>query len=161
MTATTATTALRPRATALRLLVLTLLAAALAGLLGTAAPARAEAVAPLGARAVALAATRAGMPYQYGAEGPTRFDCSGLTYWVYRKLGKRLPRTSRAQYAATRHVRPSRAVPGDLIFFHDRGRVYHVAIYAGGGRVWHAPRSGDVVRKVEIWSRSVYAGRVR
>ena len=60
-----------------------------------------------GARAVHLAATRRGAPYRLGAVGPRRFDCSGLTMWVYARLGKRLPRTAAQQYAATRHIAAS------------------------------------------------------
>ncbi|KOG88863.1 glycoside hydrolase, partial [Streptomyces varsoviensis] len=46
------------------------------------------------------------------------------------------------------------------VFFHSRGGVYHVGIYAGKGRIWHAPKSGTVVRLEKIWSRSVSYGRV-
>ena len=34
--------------------------------------------------------------------------------------------------------------PGDLVFFHKP--VSHVGIYAGGGKMIHAPQTGDVVR---------------
>ena len=38
--------------------------------------------------------------------------------------------------------------PGDLIFFSypGAGGPHHVAIYVGGDRILHAPRTGDVVR---------------
>jgi cell wall-associated NlpC family hydrolase len=113
----------------------------------------------LGNRAVAKARTRAGSPYVYGATGPHAFDCSGLTQWVYRKLGKRLPRTSDAQAGAVRRVhRPRR---GDLVFFHSGGNVYHVGIYAGHHMLWHASRPGHPVAKERIWTSSVFYGRVR
>jgi cell wall-associated NlpC family hydrolase len=110
-------------------------------------------------RIVAAARSRAGKPYKYGADGPNAFDCSGLTRWVFRKVGKRLPRTSDAQAGAVRHVRHPRR--GDLVFFHDGGDVYHVGIYAGNHKLWHASRPGTPVRKDRIWTGSVFYGRVR
>lgn len=113
----------------------------------------------LGERAVAKARTRAGSPYVYGANGPRAFDCSGLTQWVYGRLGKRLPRTSDAQAGAVRRVgRPRR---GDLVFFHNGGNVYHVGIYAGNHTLWHASRPGHPVARERIWTSSVFYGRVR
>ena len=89
----------------------------------------------------------AGAPYRWGGNGPGSFDCSGFTRFVYAKHGVSLPRTSQAQRNATRHVPRGEARPGDLIFIHDsRGRVYHVSLYAGGGRTFGATRTGDVVR---------------
>ena len=94
----------------------------------------------VGLRAVHVAAAKRGAPYQWGAVGPHRFDCSGLTMWVYARLGKRLPRTAAQQYAATRHIPASARRPGDLVFFKTRsGFVHHVGIYAGAGQLWHAP----------------------
>ncbi|MCX6400576.1 MAG: C40 family peptidase [Propionibacteriales bacterium] len=116
-------------------------------------------VLPVGERAVRAARTRAGSPYVYGAAGPTRFDCSGLVQWSFRKVGKRLPRTSGAQVSATRRVAHPRR--GDLVFFTNGGRVYHVGIYAGDHMLWHASRPGTPVRKDRIWTSSVFYGRVR
>jgi cell wall-associated NlpC family hydrolase len=115
-----------------------------------------------GARAVRIAATRRGAPYQWGAVGPRRFDCSGLTKWVYARMGKRLPRTAAQQYAATVHIPSWARRPGDLVFFKTgSGYVHHVGIYAGAGTIWHAPHSGDHVRRARLWTRSVWYGRVR
>ena len=112
-----------------------------------------------GNRVVAVARSRAGSPYRYGATGPRAFDCSGLTQWVYKKLGKRLPRTSGAQAGAVRKVRHPRR--GDLVFFTSGGHVYHVGIYAGRHMLWHASRPGHPVAKERIWTSSVFYGRVR
>ena len=38
---------------------------------------------PVGAAAAALAMSLVGSPYVYGAEGPSSFDCSGLSYYIY------------------------------------------------------------------------------
>lgn len=113
---------------------------------------------PLARRALAKARTRAGKPYRYGATGPNAFDCSGLTSWAYKKAGKKLPRTSGAQARAAKRVKKPR--PGDLVFFHNGGSVYHVGLYAGKGKVFHASRPGVPVGKAKIWTSSVFYGRV-
>ncbi|MDI3404638.1 C40 family peptidase [Streptomyces cavernicola] len=113
------------------------------------------------ARALHVAAAKQGSPYRWGATGPRRFDCSGLTLYSYKKAGKRLPRTAAQQYNGTRRVAADRRKRGDLVFFHSGRNVYHVGIYAGEGRIWHAPKTGDVVRLQKIWSSSVSYGRVR
>lgn len=115
-----------------------------------------------GAAVLRVASALKGTPYRYGADGPRAFDCSGYTMWVYRKaLGKRLPRTSDAQARATKRVSRSSVRRGDLVFFSKRRDVYHVAIYAGRNRIWHAPRTGERVKKERIWTRKVTFGRVR
>ena len=50
---------------------------------------------------------------------------------------------------------------GDLVFFYGYGGVYHVAIYAGHGYIWHAPYSGARVRHDHIWTSRHFFGRVR
>ncbi|MFH8350167.1 C40 family peptidase [Streptomyces sp. NPDC018045] len=113
------------------------------------------------ASALRVAASKKGAPYKYGASGPHRFDCSGLTLYSFKRAGKRLPRTAAAQYNRTRHLSASARRLGDLVFFHSRRGIYHVGIYAGNGKIWHAPKPGTVVRLERIWSRSVSYGRVR
>jgi cell wall-associated NlpC family hydrolase len=71
----------------------------------------------------------------WGAEGPNQFDCSGLVMFSYGKAGYTTPRVSEDQFAAARLIPASRAVPGDLVFYHDsEGDVYHVGIYTGPGK---------------------------
>ena len=108
-----------------------------------------------------VAASREGAPYRYGAAGPWRFDCSGYTQWVFAKLGKRLPHNSAMQSSVVRHVRARYRQRGDLVFFSSGGHVYHVAIYAGRGRIWHAPRTGERVHRERLWTSNVSYGRVR
>lgn len=113
---------------------------------------------PTRRNALLKARTRTGMAYQYGGSGPTAFDCSGLTRWSYAKVGKKLPRTSDAQAGAVKRVtHPKR---GDLVFFHHGGDVYHVGLYAGKNRVFHASRPGKPVGQEKIWTSSVFFGRV-
>ncbi|GGW37924.1 C40 family peptidase [Streptomyces xantholiticus] len=136
--------------------------AALGGtLLAPGGTAQAYAISSHANKALKVAASKEGSPYRFGAKGPYRFDCSGLTLYSYKKAGKTLPRTAQQQYNRTRHVSASARKRGDLVFFHAGGFVYHVGIYAGGGRIWHSPKTGDVVRLAKIWTRSVKYGRVR
>src|SRR3954447_25970603 len=94
-----------------------------------------------------VAASREGAPYRYGAAGPWRFDCSGYTQWVFARLGRWLPHNAAMQSNRVRHVRAVNRQRGDLVFFSSGGHVYHVAIYAGRGRIWHAPRPGQRVHR--------------
>ncbi|MFE1439942.1 C40 family peptidase [Streptomyces sp. NPDC058739] len=111
-------------------------------------------------KALQVAASKKGSPYKYGATGPYRFDCSGLTMYSYKKAGKTLPRTAAQQYNKTRHISARSRRAGDLVFFHSGSNVYHVGIYAGKGKIWHSPKTGDVVRLQKIWTSSVWYGRV-
>ncbi|MER5448467.1 C40 family peptidase [Streptomyces sp. NPDC002766] len=111
-------------------------------------------------KALQVAASKKGSPYKWGATGPRRFDCSGLTLYSFKKAGKTLPRTAAQQYNKTHHISASHRKAGDLVFFHSGSNVYHVGIYAGKGKIWHAPKTGDVVKLQKIWTRSVWYGRV-
>ncbi|RFU85648.1 NlpC/P60 family protein [Streptomyces triticagri] len=112
-------------------------------------------------KALQIAASKKGSPYRYGAAGPRRFDCSGLTLYAFKRAGKKLPRTAAQQYNHTRQISAGQRQRGDLVFFHSGRSVYHVGIYAGKGRIWHSPKTGDVVRKQKIWTKGVWYGRVR
>ncbi len=117
-------------------------------------------------RVVAVARSRVGAPYRYGEEGPIAFDCSGLVHFAYRKAGIPVPRTVDRLRSEVHPVPPSRARPGDLLFFRLAGKVSHVGIYVGDGRFVHAPSRGDRVRYGSLRSgywrhRVVVAGRLR
>lgn len=127
---------------------------ALAGVVLAATPAEA---ATLQARALSVAKAQIGDPYKYGAVGPNKFDCSGLTLYSYKKVGKTLPRTAAGQYNKSKHISASSRRVGDLVFFGSP--VYHVGIYVGSGKVLHAPYTGARVRTEKIWTKSVRYGR--
>lgn len=95
-----------------------------------------------GKRAAELAQQQTGVPYQYGGRTPQGFDCSGLVYYVYGKLGVSLPRTAAAQYDRTQRIALGDLKPGDLVFFLDAN---HVGIYVGDGWFIHAPETGKPV----------------
>ena len=114
------------------------------------------------AKVITVAKRYVGVRYVWGGSKPRPgFDCSGYTKYVFKKLGKTLPRTSRAQRAHVRKVSRASARKGDLVFFHSSsGRVYHVGIYAGGGKMYDSPRPGKRVGLHKIWSSRVTFGRV-
>ncbi|MFF1902096.1 NlpC/P60 family protein [Kitasatospora sp. NPDC058218] len=108
--------------------------------------------------AVANAMSKQGSPYQWGAVGPSGFDCSGLMVWSYAKAGVSLPRTSQAQANYGSKV-PSlaEAQPGDLIIY--RADRSHVGMYIGNGMVVHAPHTGDVVKVMKADAMPINAIR--
>ncbi len=114
-----------------------------------------------GQRLVQEAARHKGAPYQYGATGPYRFDCSGFTLYVVRQVtGKTMARSAQDQYYySTRHVTAGQASPGDLIFYRSGGSITHVAVYAGGGYQWAETHAGDYVRYQRVYSSNVVFGR--
>jgi cell wall-associated NlpC family hydrolase len=111
-----------------------------------------------------------GDPYQYGADGPSRFDCSGLIYYSYRKAGFRgVPRTSSAQAKHMHRIKKSHLRKGDFVYFYNgddsAGNVYHVGVFAGwkNGRrtIIHAPYGGQRVHRAPIWTNRWFAGTLR
>ena len=121
----------------------------------------AAAVSTLGQQALAIAAQQAGKPYRYGSTGPSSFDCSGFTTYIYKtRLGKSIPRTSAQQAAALPAVSQAAKQPGDLLFFRTGGRVSHVGVYAGGNAMWAAPTTGDRVKLQSIYTSSYTVARV-
>ena len=95
---------------------------------------------PFGRRAVVIARRLLGRPYRWGGTSPAAgFDCSGLVYFVYSRLGIQLPRSSFGQMEVGRAVRRAGLKPGDLLFFDGSS---HVGLYLGHGRFIHAPHTG-------------------
>ncbi len=101
--------------------------------------------------AVAAALTKLGTPYLWGAKGPNRFDCSGLTQWAWRQAGIPLGEDTYHQF---REGQPAANVePGDLIFplrsFTRRGPG-HVQLAVDPTHVIEAPGAGMKVRIIAI-----------
>ena len=101
-----------------------------------------------------------GAYYAYGGDGPSGFDCSGFTSYVFSKVGVSLPHSSSAQRSMVQSV--SSPQPGDLVFVYNGGggSVGHVAIYAGDGYWWEASNPSTGVGKHRAWSSNVSYGRV-
>ncbi len=94
--------------------------------------------------ALKFALKQIGDKYVFGADGMVYWDCSGLTMRAFEAAGVSLPHSSAAQSRMGKSVPFNKKQPGDLLFF---GRpVSHVAIYLGGGRMVHAPRTGSRVK---------------
>jgi len=95
-------------------------------------------------------ASQMGVPYSWGGgtlTGPSSgiedgadtvgFDCSGLMRYMFAGVGVLIPRFSGDQYNAGRHIPPSQAKRGDLIFY-GPGGGQHVTMYLGGGQMLEA-----------------------
>ncbi len=105
-----------------------------------------EAYAHSGEEVIESAKKYLGAPYRYGSPvGDTSsFDCSSFTATVFSYHGINLPRTSRAQAGVGKPVRSGDLQPGDLVFFDTNfdGKINHVAIYAGDGKMIGAQSKG-------------------
>ncbi len=109
--------------------------------------------------AVWAALAQRGKPYVWGGDGPSSYDCSGLTQFAMARVGVSLPHSSRMQSQRGRSVSKAGLRPGDLVFFYSP--VSHVAMYVGAGRIVHAPSRGGVVHVTHLGYMSSYAGARR
>jgi cell wall-associated NlpC family hydrolase len=111
------------------------------------------------------AVSRLGMPYVWGAAGPTSFDCSGLVQWSFAQAGVVMPRVAADQARTGPAISVSQAQPGDLLFYHTDPTapdyISHVAIYLGRGWMIQAPEPGETVQIVPLALGSEFAGVVR
>lgn len=85
-----------------------------------------------------------GCRYSYGSSGPSAFDCSGFTSYLYRQQGYTLPRTSASQGSYGTYVEKQNLTAGDLVFFSNRSdrKINHVGVYVGDNNFIHASTSG-------------------
>jgi peptidoglycan DL-endopeptidase CwlO len=114
-----------------------------------------------GAKVVAEASKHKGALYKYGATGPSRFDCSGFTLYVYRKTtGRKLPHKANSQQKYGKAVSKSKKQVGDLIVYRSGSYGYHAAIYAGNGRIWDSPHSGARVSKRKMFGGNYVVRRL-
>ncbi|MCP9209676.1 C40 family peptidase [Streptomyces sp. NEAU-Y11] len=128
-------------------------AALTAGLIMAFTPTSAHAAPTIRSKALSTAAAQKNDPYRGGAAGPNAYDCSGLTYYSYKRHGKRLPRTAQGQYNASIKVTPTGRRKGDLVFIGtSSGSVYHVGIYAGfwSGKGWMWNANSEAYRGKKV-----------
>ena len=113
---------------------------------------------------VDTALDQVGEDYEYGGADPwDGFDCSGLVYYSYGEHGIKLPRSSREQRKAGRHVNFSEARPADLLFYNFSDAkpkpgekpplALHVALYIGDGKAVHAPVRDGEVEVIDVTQR--------
>jgi peptidoglycan DL-endopeptidase CwlO len=111
-----------------------------------------------GMNAAKAALSKLGCPYVWGAKGPGRFDCSGLTQWAWRQAGVTLGADTYAQIGDGIAVPAGQVRPGDLIFPLDsfgRAGPGHVQLALSDHQVVHAPTPGDVVRIAAMPARYI------
>lgn len=98
-----------------------------------------------------------GKTYKYGGRGPDAFDCSGLVYFAYKKVGVTLPVTAEEQGRIGVEVSRDAVLPGDLVVFKIR-RDFHVGIMLNERDFIHASRSRGVAiddLTLPYWTRSL------
>lgn len=100
-------------------------------------------------RLIAEARSWTGVPYKHGGTDRNGADCSGFLQQVYHNaLNIELPRTTDKQRAHCAPVDRKELAPGDIVFFSSRrsdGKIAHVGMYTGNGRMIHASSSRGVV----------------
>lgn len=117
---------------------------------------------PDGSQIAGTARKALGVPYIWGGQSMSGFDCSGLVVWAFQQAGIDLPRTTYEQINIGYSVPVNKLHAGDLVFFDtDRSKAGpdHVGIYLGGGKFIHAPRPGQGV-KISSLSDSYYMNRL-
>ncbi|MDN4490632.1 C40 family peptidase [Demequina sp. SYSU T00068] len=128
----------------------------------------AQSTAAQGQVAADYAVTLVGKAYGLGMSGPDQYDCSGVTSSAWSAAGQWITRSSRSQYAATKHLPYSQLRPGDLVFYatntSDPSTIFHVAIYIGDGQVMEAVNYSKPagIRSLYSWMTSnmmPYIGR--
>lgn len=103
----------------------------------------------LASQVIAYAKQFLGLPYVYGASGPTSFDCSGFTSYVYEHFGYSLNRSAAGQYSNGTPIDESQLQPGDLLVWRAYGSsktATHVGIYIGGNQYIHASSTGACIK---------------
>jgi cell wall-associated NlpC family hydrolase len=98
----------------------------------------------VGGKAMELALGQRGVPYEWGGETPSGFDCSGLTKWAFGKVGVQLPHSASSQQSMGQEISRDALQPGDLVFFGSP--AHHVGIYVGNDKMVDAPDFGQTVK---------------
>lgn len=106
-----------------------------------------------------------GRPYVWAEEGPSQFDCSGFTYYMYGSMGIEIPRVAREQAKKGKEIKMHELVYGDLIFFdtdkNPKGKITHVGMYLGNGWFTHASTTEYEIVYSNLNTSPYYKKRLR
>ncbi|MEC5424485.1 C40 family peptidase [Virgibacillus sp. C22-A2] len=94
-----------------------------------------------------------GLDYFWGGMTSFGFDCSGLAYAAHKANGYQIPRDAGDQADAGVEVPFDQLLPGDLVFFayeEGKGKLHHVGIYYGDGKMLHSPQTGKGIEIVSL-----------
>ncbi|WP_108670250.1 C40 family peptidase [Peribacillus acanthi] len=94
-----------------------------------------------------------GLPYLWGGMSSFGYDCSGFSYNMCKVNGYIIPRDAHDQAAAGDEVPLDELQQGDLLFFayeEGKGRIHHVGIYYGEGKLLHSPNTGKTIEIIDL-----------
>ena len=117
---------------------------------------KAVATTAAGGDIVAQAKKMLGTPYKWGGSGLLGVDCSGFVQYVYRQMGKDLPRMSNQQANAGQHISLDKLKTGDLVAWDNSDRnagADHIAIYIGNGQIIEAAKPGTNVKISNLYDQ--------
>jgi cell wall-associated NlpC family hydrolase len=104
-----------------------------------------------------------GVKYIWAANGPSAFDCSGFTKYVFKKNGISLPRYSGHQANMGKKVKFENLKKGDLVFFDTAKKftrtVNHVGIFIGSNKFIHASSGGKKVMITSFNKKKFYKNK--
>jgi len=106
---------------------------------------------------VSTAKKMLGTPYKWGGSGLLGVDCSGFVQYVFRQMGKDLPRLSSQQATAGQRIGLDKLQTGDLVAWDNSDRnngADHIAIYVGNGQIIEAAKPGTNVRISNLYDQS-------
>lgn len=115
-----------------------------------------------GSQIVEYAKKYLGCKYVYGASGPSTFDCSGFTMYVFRNFGVSLSHSATAQSKVGTYVAKENLQLGDLVFFTDYetgNGIGHCGIYIGDGNFIHASSGTGYCVKISTLTSGSYLKR--
>ncbi|QED46316.1 C40 family peptidase [Cytobacillus dafuensis] len=93
------------------------------------------------------------LPYLWSGMSSYGYDCSGFSYSMCKANGYIIPRDAHDQADSGKRVELEEIKPGDLLFFayeEGKGRIHHVGIYYGEGKLLHSPNTGKSIEIIDL-----------